>query len=107
MILSPRKRKALKADREFLLVLRGMTSRPYELERYSEERQYYVRVMERAMSWWLDGVYKKYDAQPPGPDAYEGRDRILLLYLDAHPEEDRTRAMQARDAQVAHMEGHR
>ena len=101
MILSARKRNAIKADRKFLLALNGLLEEPGRLATFSKPRQYYVEVMARAMTWWLDGAHKDFSAEPPGPENYAPRDRILLLFLDTHTGEDRTAALEAREAQAA------
>ena len=105
MDLSPSKRRALAADRAFRKSLRAVLADPKQFRGYSTPRRYYIEVMVRAFTWWLDGGHKDHPPEPAGPEDYSPRDRILVLFLAARPDEDSVKAIEARDAQAAHMDG--
>lgn len=100
-------RKALAADRKFLAAMEEIAFDRAQMSRLSPDRRDYVRVMIRAMRWWLREGYPKYGIDPPGRGDLPPRDRILGLYLDEHSEEDKKAAARGQAAQAASMRRYR
>lgn len=94
----------LEVDRQFLAAISRILATPEELEGYAESHQTYMWMMAKALGWWLVGGHEGHDYFPGFPIGYPRRDRVAILFLQLHPEEDQASGRKAIDDYHAYLE---